>query len=150
LAPTTALPANLRRLKQLEDSVLSEAIELTSDGGTLKVNVVVDGKHQQEMVVDSGASLISLPLAVAAKFGLRPTSKDEEIILQLADGRIRGHKMTIPSVRVGKFTVEMVECAVLGEEAINAEPLLGMSSLENFKFEIDAGSRKLTMVKVGE
>jgi clan AA aspartic protease (TIGR02281 family) len=151
LAPTTALPANLRRLKQLEDSALSEAIELNSDGGTLKVNVVVDGKHQQEMVVDSGASLISLPLAVAAKFGLRPTSKDEEIILQLADGRqIRGHKMTIPSVRVGKFTVEMVECAVLGEEAINAEPLLGMSSLENFKFEIDAGSRKLTMVKVGE
>lgn len=149
LTPTNALAANLRKLQQLEDTVLSEAIELTVEGGTLKVNVVVGGKHQQEMVVDSGASLISLPLDIAARFGLRPSEKDPKIILQLADGReILGHKMTLPSVRVGKFTVEGVECAVLGPEATNAEPLLGMSFLGNFKFELDAAARTLTMVKV--
>jgi clan AA aspartic protease (TIGR02281 family) len=148
LTPTNALAVNLRRLSQLEDTILSESITLTSEGGTLKVNVVV-GKQQHEMVVDSGASLISLPLAVAAKFGLRPSEKDPRIILSLADGReIMGHKMTLPSVRVGKFTVENVECAVLGEEAVNAEPLLGMSFLEHFKFELDAASKTLTMVKV--
>ena len=44
--------------------------------------------------------------------------------------------------------MDNVECAVLGPEASMAEPLLGMSFLENFKFEIDAAAKKLNMVKV--
>jgi clan AA aspartic protease (TIGR02281 family) len=150
LAPTPSFQANLRRLKQLEDTVLSESIDLHDDGAkTLRVGVVVNGKHQQEMVLDSGASLISLPPTVAARFGLKPTSKDPKIILELADGRqIEGRLMKLGTVRVGKFIVENVECAVLGDEAVSAEPLLGMSFLEHFKFEIDSAAKKLTMVKV--
>lgn len=141
--------ANARRLKQLEDTVLSESIELRDEGKTMRVNVVVNGKYQEEMILDSGASLISLPPGVAAKLGLRPSEKDPKIILQLADGReIDGRLMKLASVRVGKFTVDNVECAVLGEGAIAAEPLLGMSFLEHFKFEIDSAGKKLTMVKV--
>jgi clan AA aspartic protease (TIGR02281 family) len=150
LAATPAFQANVRKLKQLEDTVLSESIDLAGDAGrTMRVSVVVNGKQQQEMVLDSGASLISLPPATAAKFGLKPTDKDPRIVLQLADGReIDGRLMKLASVRVGKFTVENVECAVLGDDAVAAEPLLGMSFLEHFKFEIDAAGRKLTMVKV--
>src|SRR5262245_18651124 len=150
LLPSATFQSSLRRLKQLEDSVLSEAIDLRDDGGkTFRVSVVVNGKYTEEMVLDSGASLISFPAPIATKFGLRPTEKDRRIILQLADGReIEGRLMKLASVRVGKFTVDNVECAVLGPEAAMAEPLLGMSFLENFKFEIDAAARKLTMVKV--
>jgi aspartyl protease family protein len=150
LAPSASFQSSLRRLKQLEDTVLSEAIDLRDDGGkTLRVSVVVNGKYQEEMVLDSGASLISLPSAIATKFGLKPTEKDPRITLQLADGReIEGRLMKLTSVRVGKFTVDNVECAVLGPEATMAEPLLGMSFLENFKFEIDAAAKKLNMVKV--
>jgi clan AA aspartic protease (TIGR02281 family) len=150
LAITPAFQANVRRLKQLEDTVLSESIDLQGDGArTMRVNVVVNGKQQQEMVLDSGASLICLPPTVAAKFGLKPGEKDPKIVLQLADGReIDGRLMKLASVRVGKFSVDNVECAVLGEEAVAAEPLLGMSFLEHFKFEIDAAAKKLTMVKV--
>jgi aspartyl protease family protein len=149
LAVTPLFQANQRRLKQLEDTVLSEAIELRDEGKTMRVDCMVNGKFPQEMVLDSGASLISLPLSVAEKFGLRPSDKDPKIILQLADGReIEGWQMKLASVRVGKFTVENVECAVLSEAAIAAEPLLGMSFLEHFKFEIDSAGRKLTMVKV--
>jgi clan AA aspartic protease (TIGR02281 family) len=150
LAATPAHLANVRRLKQLEDTVLSESIDLISDGGkTMRVGVMVNGKYLQEMVLDSGASLISLPPGVAAKFGLKPTDKDPRIILQLADGReIDGRLMKLASVRIGKFTVDNVECAVLGQDAVAAEPLLGMSFLEHFKFEIDSSAKKLTMVKI--
>jgi aspartyl protease family protein len=150
LGPSTAFAGNVRRLKALEDTVLSEEIPLRdSGGGTFHVNVVVNGKQQQEMVLDSGASLISLPLALAEKFGLKPSEKDPKITLQLADGReIEGRLMKLSSVRVGKFIVDNVECAVLGEDAVRAEPLLGMSFLEHFKFEVDASAKTLTMVKV--
>jgi clan AA aspartic protease (TIGR02281 family) len=95
------------------------------------------------------AQLFGLPASVATRFGLKPSDKDRRIILQLADGReIEAHLMKLANVRVGKFTVEDVECAVLSQQAVNAEPLLGMSFLEHFKFEIDAAARKLTMVKV--
>lgn len=150
LAATAALQASVRRLKQIEDTVLSESIELQGDDGrTMRVNVVVNGKQSQEMVLDSGASAICLPQAVADKFGLKPTDKDPRVELRLADGRtIDGRLMKLASVRVGKFTVDNVECVVLAEEALGAEPLLGMSFLEHFKFEVDAAAKKLTMVKV--
>ena len=150
IAPSSTLQATLRRLKQLEDTVLAESIDLQDDGGkTLRVSVAVNGKYQQDMVLDSGASLVTLPLSVAAKFGLKPTEKDPKITLQLADGRqIEAHLMKLNSVRIGKFTVDNVECAVLGNDAVNAEPLLGMSFLENFKFEIDSADKKLALVKI--
>ena len=150
LAATPGFQANLRRLKQLEDTVLSDTIDLRDDGGkTMRVNVVVNGRYPQEMVLDSGASLISLPPNVAAKFGLKPSDRDPKIVLQLADGReIDGRLMKLTSVRIGKFQVDNVDCAVLGDQAYAAEPLLGMSFLEHFKFEIDSSAKKLTMIKV--
>ena len=97
--------------------MLSESIALREEGRTHWVSVVVNGKHTQEMVLDSGASLISLPLAMAEKFGIHPSSKDQKILVTLADGReIEAWKMTLTSVRVGKFTVENVECAVLAQK----------------------------------
>ncbi len=142
--------ANLKRLKVLEDTVLSESIPLRRAGGdTLYVSVMVNGKHIQEMVVDSGSSMICLPQQVAAKCGVEVKSTDPEIILQLADGsQIPGREVTISSIRVGKFTVENVKCAVLGPAAVRAEPLLGMSFLGNFKFEVNSQDSKLKMVKV--
>jgi aspartyl protease family protein len=149
LTESRSFASAVRKLKSLEDTVLSESIDLRKDGGTFYVSVVVDGKHTQEMIVDSGSSLICLPQKIAADCGVQVKSGDPEITLQLADGsKIKGHLVSIPSVRVGKFTVENVACAVLGPEAVDAPPLLGMSFLENFKFELHAQDSKLTMVKV--
>jgi aspartyl protease family protein len=149
LAPTPAFNAALRRLTQIEETVLSESIPLIGEGRNVARVSVMLGKHQQEMMVDSGASLISLPYAVAEKAGLKPSENDPRITLQLADGsEIEGRRKTIPLVRVGKFTVENVECAVLSAEAVNAEPLLGMSFLGHFKFEVDTDAQTLTMVKI--
>jgi hypothetical protein len=54
----------------------------------------------------------------------------------------------LDSVRVGKFTVQDVECCVLGPDARDAPPLLGMSFLGQFKFEVDANQAELKLLKV--
>ncbi|MFN3148259.1 TIGR02281 family clan AA aspartic protease [Bremerella sp.] len=150
LGASTAFKSALIRLKSMEDSILSEEIPLRDDGGNaMMVSVVINGEHNVEMHVDSGASLISLPFTMAAKCGIQVTSEDPEIILELADGsRITAHVKTIPLVRVGKFEVKDVECAVLSPAAVNAAPLLGMSFLGQFKFELDAQKGVLNMVKI--
>jgi clan AA aspartic protease (TIGR02281 family) len=138
----------LKKLKSLEDTILSEEITLDRRGNTLFVSVVVNGKTES-MVLDSGASSISLPYAMAVKLGVTPTESDPKVRVSLADGSvIEGHRKNLATVRVGKFTVNNVDCIVLGPDAIKAEPLLGMSFLGNFKFEVNADAKTLTMVKV--
>ena len=101
------------------------------------------------MIVDSGASVISLPWELAVTMGLEPKVGDKQILLSMADGRtIPGYLKTIDSVRVGTFTVEKVECAVLGREAVNAEPLLGMTFLGEFQFQLDAAEATLGMTEI--
>ena len=149
LAPTPKFAAAERELKQIEETVLSESIPLVGEGQSVaRVNVAI-GKQSEEMVVDSGASLICLPFAMAEKLGLKPGPNDPVIHMSVADGSvIEGHRKVIPSVRVGKFEVKNVECAVLGPDAVNAPPLLGMSFLGHFKFELDSDAKTLTMVKI--
>ena len=141
-----------RRLKSLEDTVLSESIPLRRDrGDSFWVSVVVNGDKTKEMIVDSGASVTMFPADMAKALGIEVGSQDKQIILVLADGsRINATEVTVPSLRVGKFTVDSVRCAVLGPEATEAEPLLGLSFLKEFRFEIDTQKETLTMVKVDE
>ena len=71
------------------------------------------------------------------------------IKLLLADGRtISAHGVTLPRVRIGEFEAEDVEAAVLDDVSIQAEPLLGMSFLGNFKFEIDTQQKRLKMLRI--
>lgn len=152
--PPKASPSftmNEKQLALLEQKILSETIKLTEDGGTFLVSVLIDGKHTQELVVDSGSTSISLPYEMAKEMGLEPESGDRKIKVQLADGSlVDAFEKTIPSVRVGKFTVENVEAIVLSPVAVKAPPLLGMSFLGNFKFEIDKNRAELKMVKIDQ
>jgi clan AA aspartic protease (TIGR02281 family) len=149
LKPSVAFGTAERQLKSIEEKVLSETIKLTRDGDTQWASVVINGKHTKQMVVDTGATSISLPFAMAKEMGLEPTSQDTEIRVGLADGsEVPGYLKTIPSVRVGRFTVENVECVVLGPQAVRAPALLGMSFLGQFKIELDANRAELKMVKV--
>jgi hypothetical protein len=72
-----------------------------------------------------------------------------KVQLQMADGHtVVGQMVYADKVRVGKFTAEHVECAVLPAEFSEAAPLLGLSFWRNFIFKIDAEKAKLVMSKV--
>ena len=67
-----------------------------------------------------------------------------------AGTKISGRLKKLDSVRVGKFTVNDVECAVLGPEATEATPLLGMSFLGQFKFELNSQAAELSLMQIDE
>ncbi len=137
-----------KRIQRIEQEIFSESIRLVVDRGSLYVDVVV-GKKTTRMVVDSGATLISLPMKTAAELGIEVPVDAKEMKLILADGRtIPARGVTIPKVRVGEFEAENVEAAVLDAVATDAEPLLGMSFLGNFKFEINTADKTLKMLRV--
>ncbi len=152
--PTTLETATLlgsleRRLKQLEQEVFSENIPLeVTDNGSLYVNVLIGGKNLR-MVLDSGASVLSLSKAVADELGITIPADAPRLQLVMADGRsIPGRAVELPSVRIGPFEATSVRAAILDLAGIDAEPLLGMSYLSNFKFEIDTASKTLKLLRV--
>jgi len=137
-----------RRIERIEADVFRESIPLQQEQGSLYADVVI-GKTTLRMVVDSGATLLSLPHQTAVKLGIELPANARELRLVLADGRtIPAKAVTIPKVRVGQFEVENVETAVLDPVADQAEPLLGMSFLGEFKFEIDTSEKTLKLLRI--
>jgi aspartyl protease family protein len=148
LSESRAFQTAVKQLSKLEKTVLSESIPLRKDGDTLCATVVINGQAC-DMVVDSGATLIALPWKIARELKVKVKPSDKPIKLQLADGRtIDGTMVVLESVRVGGFVVEKVEAAILGPEARFASPLLGMSFLKNFQFEIKPADPAMTLVRV--
>lgn len=150
LGPSRGLAGIDRQLQKLEDTVLSEDIAARrGNGDLLYVTAVFNGEDTIEIAVDTGASSVVLPWQMADKMGMKPGPDAQRAVFVMADGRqSEGWIVRAKSVRVGKFTVEDVECAVLGPENTNAEPLLGQSFLGNFVYRIDAGRETISMIGV--
>lgn len=139
-----------RRLKKMEDTVLSEEIQLSKgSGGLWYVPVTFNGKHTQEMAIDTGAAIITMPWKTATAVGMTPTEDDPAVQLRLADGSVvDGRRKLADSVRVGKFIAKNVDCAVMPEHLPGAAPLLGLSFFKHFTYKIDTAGSKLIMSKI--
>ncbi|MCG8650868.1 MAG: aspartyl protease family protein, partial [Pirellulales bacterium] len=122
LSADQILSALDKRIARIEQEIFSESIDLDVEGGSLYTEVVV-GKKTTRMVVDSGATLISLPARTAAELDIKVPNDAPPIRLVLADGRsISARRVTLPRVRIGEFEAENVDAAVLDASANFAEP----------------------------
>jgi len=139
-----------KRLAGLETKVFSEAIPLRQGGGNLwYVPVVFNGRHTQEMAVDTGASVIALSFDQAQAVGLAPGVDARTIRVTVADGSVVACKLVFAqSVRVGKFTAKNVECTVLPPGTPPSTPLLGLSFFKHFNFKIDSAQGRLVMSQI--
>ncbi|NLS92609.1 MAG: hypothetical protein GXX96_10660 [Planctomycetaceae bacterium] len=149
LGESRTLAASIRELEKLQEHIDSDSIPLRSVAGRLVVSAVINDKHNYDMIVDAGSSLVVLPLAIAGQCGIEVKESDQNARLAHADGKIvLGKVVTISSLQVGRFTAKEVKCVVLGIDALNAQPLLGKSFLEKFQYEVDAQKCTLTLIEV--
>src|SRR5207302_1251360 len=119
LGPSPEFANHSRNLKRLRGSISSDTVQVSTEDRVPEVEVTINGKLTRQMVLDSGASMVCIPADMAKDLGLVPGEKDPTIRMQLADGKVvEARQMTLNSVRVGTFTVESVECAVLPENLV--------------------------------
>ena len=149
LGPSPQFLSNVKLLERIEKSVISDSVDLHKEGGVFWVNVTFNGKVTKPMVFDTGASLTTLPAALAAEIGLTPTSSDPVIRCETADGTVvEAKQKTIPSLRVGRFTINNVVCVVMPPGKGNVAPLLGQSFHRHFTHKFTPESGHLVMSKV--
>lgn len=153
--PETVDPLSLlgpldRRIKQVEQEIFREAIPLERRQGGLFVSAAVND-NTVSMIVDSGSSLVILPAETAAEMGITPSEDARRLRLVLADGtEISASAVVLDSVRVGGFEASGVEAGILEPNAYAAKPILGLSFLSRYRFEIDSSTATLKLVRVGD
>ncbi|HZW29698.1 MAG TPA: aspartyl protease family protein [Isosphaeraceae bacterium] len=150
LGPSRAFQDNLRLLERVEKTVITDSVELRrTGGGVYEVDVTFNGKVTRPMIFDTGAGITLIPAKLAAEIGLEPSPSDPEVHCTTADGGVViARQKTIPTMRVGRFIVNNVVCAVLPADKRNAEPLLGQSFHRHFTYKMSPGSGRLVISTV--
>lgn len=105
-------------------------------GGDAQVLKAADGHYWAEaqidgravrLMVDTGATVVALTPADAARLGLKPGPGDYDQRVQTAGGETRAARVSLGAVRVAGARVEDVEALVVAEGLPHS--LLGMSYL---------------------
>jgi aspartyl protease family protein len=108
--------------------------------GHFRTDVYVNGAHIR-MMVDTGATLVSIPMGEAQRLGINYL-KGSPGFMVLADGRrVASYRVSLESVAVGDITLYNVEGVVTQG---GGEPLLGMSFLSRTEMRNDGQSLVLT------
>jgi clan AA aspartic protease (TIGR02281 family) len=151
LGPSPEFKNNLKQLQNLEKLVLTDTVPVVRKGGVYEVQVTLNDKLTIPFVYDTGAAFLTVSADVAARLGLEIAENDAIIRLEVADGTvIEARRKTIPSVRLGRFTINDVECAVMPPDKGKAQPLLGQSFLHNFRVSGSPASGQLVLSRIGD
>jgi aspartyl protease family protein len=149
LGPSAQFTSNVKLLERVERSVITDAVDLRKQGGVFWVNATFNGKVVKPMVFDTGASLTTIPAKLAAEIGLKPSDSDPIVRCETADGTVvEARRVTIPTLRVGRFVVNSVDCAVMPATKGDIPPLLGQSFHRHFTYKFTPESGHLVMSRV--
>ncbi len=132
----------LGRARMASAAPAAESVVLTADlAGHFAANGQVNGEPVR-FVVDTGATLISLPEAEAQRLSL-DYRKGQKAMMGTANGSVPGYLVKLDTVSVGSVTVHGVDAVILEGKGLGA-PLLGMSFLNRMNMKREGDLMTLT------
>ncbi|MDC3982171.1 TIGR02281 family clan AA aspartic protease [Polyangium jinanense] len=100
----------------------------------IRAKVRLDDKETASFVVDTGASYVTLPRALAEKLGLHLAGAPK-VVLQTANGQKDGLFILVGSIAVDKLAAKRVPAVVVDDLGAGVEGLLGLSFLSRFELK---------------
>lgn len=105
-------------------------------GGNYLVKTLLNGKIEANLVVDTGASIVTLSAELGEALGWKQKYNTPEIPFSTAGGMVWMPLMVLNSVDVQGARVVEVEASI-NDDMGEIDGLLGMSFLGDFKLEVD-------------
>ena len=152
-SPASSAPAPLSTVGKLAGGAPSAAPPERFFSDEVRLSAGPDGNFHTQVeiagmsapvMVDTGASLVTLSFEQADRLGLRPPPSAFRYVSQTANGRTFFAKITLPSVRIGGIELNDVVAAVAMQGALGQEGLLGMSFLGRLQ-SYQVASGRLTL-----
>jgi clan AA aspartic protease (TIGR02281 family) len=134
----------------LEMKGLEGKIVIRFPGGSSRIPVTasVNGTLYQDFLVDTGASLVTIPLLTAEELGLEvdPGDRRSRRIVTTASGVVMANEVMIDSLEIGEWIEYDIRALVLDLPNQRGVGLLGLNYLRRFQLDLktDEGVLLLT------
>jgi len=127
-----------------------------------RLNVRLNGSHEEEAILDSGAVVSIVSQRLAQGLDLRPLGKFEGTFYGLLGEPIAVKFAILDRLELGKVVVENVPVAIMPDEKMrflisrrektefHMDFLLGSNLLKEFRLELDFDRRRVTFTKLAE
>ena len=122
-----------------------DIITASASGSTL-VPVIINNSISATMILDTGATSVTISQALADKLKIDTSSAPITRVV-LADGKtLEARNIRLSSIQAGSAIAEGIEAVVLPHPpAEGIDGLLGMTFLSRFRVRLDGGSKKLIL-----
>lgn len=120
------------------------AVERAGNG--MIVPVRLNGRVVAPFLIDTGASYVLIPQAVAEEAGITVGPDTRKMQFSTANGVVEHAVVTLESVELGSAVAENVPASISPSLGIG---LLGLSFFNRFTYQVDAANGVLTLVENG-
>ncbi|MEI6056454.1 MAG: retropepsin-like aspartic protease [Lentisphaerota bacterium] len=108
------------------------------------LDATLNGRVSQKFIVDTGASLVSIPSKTAKELNITASSSTERTI-STASGIFKTKEITLDSITINGKIVSNVQAVIIDLPDDKGIGLLGMSFLNRFHVELNNGSGELLL-----
>jgi clan AA aspartic protease (TIGR02281 family) len=115
-------------------------------GNGMVVPVRINGRVVAPFLIDTGASYVLVPKAVADEAGIQVGADTRKMQFTTANGIVENALVTLDSVELGTAMVEDVPASISPSLQIG---LLGLSFFNHFTYQVDAANGVLTLTENG-
>ena len=136
------LNRNIDDLKSQEGKIL---IRFQPGSRTVPVSALLDGSVTQSFLIDTGASVVTIPSETVHRLGIDLTGRLPRRLFYSATGAQNAIEVTLPSIEIEGLTVADVKALVVDLPGQPGVGLLGMNYLRNFRMDLDTGQGLLTL-----
>jgi predicted aspartyl protease len=136
----------VRRMRSDLGAYAKEKQRMT-ENGLLLVQATLCGSEPSYMIIDIGASVVTITPELADVLGITKHI-GEEIELSLPAGiRVKAPQLVIPCISLYGMETDYVKAVVLKETLVGVDGCLGLSFLNRFDFSIEKGREPQLLLK---
>lgn len=132
----------IRLLKTGSDKI---TVRFAAGAGQISAHAVLNHSLRQGFIIDTGASMVTIPVAAAKQLGIYDASAPKKRVVT-AGGVVFAPSVMLGTIDIGGWTETRIEAFVMDLPEHPDIGLLGMNYLNRFKMEVNADDGILTLM----